>query len=82
MKHSINLWFRQPSWKCVAAAVAHYKTSPNCNAVMQAVDAAFNPDGLDIFEDIEGNEQFRKAFGEKLIQIALSNKLCMSNSEQ
>jgi len=53
----------------VALAIAHYKASPNFDAVIQAVDVAFDVVvGDNIMESVE-------ALKEELIQIALRNRL-------
>ena len=56
----------------MAPAIAHYKASSNCDAVIQAMDAAFNAVGGDDF--MESIEALEKEF----MQIALSNQLCRS----
>ena len=58
----------------MALAIAHYKASPNFDAVIQAMDVAFDVVvGDNIMESVE-------ALKEELIQIALRNRLCRSHS--
>ena len=75
LEHSFFLWDQRKSKDCVAAAITHYKASPNCNAAMQAVDAAINAVGGDNYTGS------MEALGKNLVQIALSNRLCKSHSQ-
>jgi len=77
LEYSFSVWFQNPSDGCLAAAISQYKTSPNCKAVMQAVDTIFSYDGFDHLRDVAVN---RDVFRKKLVQIALNNRLCMSSS--
>jgi hypothetical protein len=77
---AFHLWYQQPSNGCVTAAIAQYITSPNCHAVIQAVDTTFSSNGIDVLKDVDSIELFRDALQERLIQIAQDNRLCMSNS--
>ena len=75
LEHAYFLWDQQDQHRsedCVAPAIAHYKASSNCDAVIQAMDAAFNAVGGDDF--MESIEALEKEF----TQIALSNQLCRS----
>ena len=48
---------------------------------MQAVDEAFKEDGGHLFEEAKGSDNPRvSAFAERLVQIALDNRLRMSHS--
>jgi hypothetical protein len=59
-----------------ATAIKHYRISPNSTIVIEAVDQAFQED----WELIpKKDEQKKKAFIKRLIQIALNNRLCMFN---
>ena len=80
LEHAFHLWDQHPSNGCVAAAIVQYTTSPNCHAVMQAIDTIFSPNGVDFFKDVDSIQLSRKAFGDRLVQIAQDNRLCMSNS--
>jgi len=75
LEYSFSGWFQDPSDGCLAAAISQYKTSPNCKAVMQAVYAIFSYDGFDHLRDVVDN---RDVFQEKLLQIALDNRLSYS----
>jgi hypothetical protein len=75
LEHAYFLWDQRTSPDCVVHAIAHYKASPNCDAVVQAVDAAFDAVGGDDFMESV------KALEEELIQIALRNRLCRSHSQ-
>ena len=75
LEHAYFLWDQHRSKHFMALAIAHYKASHNCHAVMQAVDAAFDAvEGDNIIDSVE-------ALKEKLIQIALRNRLCRSHSQ-
>jgi hypothetical protein len=74
------MWYQHPSDRCLAAAIAQYTTSPNCHAVMQAVNTTFSLNGVENFKDVDSIELSREALGERLVQIAQDNRLCMSNS--
>jgi hypothetical protein len=71
LEHAYFVWDQHTSRDCVTPAIAHYKASSNCDAVIQAMDAAFNAGGDDFMESIEALEKEFK-------QIALSNRLCRS----
>jgi len=58
-----------------AAAIKHYRKSPNSSAVIQAVDQAFKDDGKLILKMGKKYEPKREAFIERLIQITLDNRL-------
>ena len=75
LEHAYFLWDQDKSKDCIAPAIAHYKTSPNCHAVMQAMDAAFDAvEGDNIIDSV-------KALKEELIHIALRNRLCRFHSQ-
>jgi len=75
LEHAFYLWDQHPSDGCVAAAIVQYTTSPNCHAVMQAIDTIFSPNGVDFFKDVDSIQLSRKAFGDRLVQIAQDNQL-------
>jgi len=75
LEHAFHLWDQHPSNGCVAAAIVQYTTSPNCHAVMQAIDTTFSTSGVDIFKDVDSIHLSRETFGERLVQIALDNRL-------
>ena len=70
------MWYQNHSEGCLEAAISQYKMSPHCDAVMQAADAIFGLDGMDILMDAVVNTQSRQALEERLVGIALSNRLC------
>ena len=80
LEHAFHLWDKHLSDGCMAAAIVQYTTSSNCHAVMQAIDTTFSPNGVDIFKDVDSIQLSKEAFGERLVQIAQDNRLCMSNS--
>jgi hypothetical protein len=75
LEYSFSLWYQNPTDGCLAAAISQYKTSPHCKAVMQAVETIFSHDGGGNLRDVEDNSDVLE---EKLVQIALNNRLCMS----
>ena len=81
MEHSFFLWDQKPckDSDCIAAAVDLYKVSSNCHAVMEAVDRVIREDQGQFFQAGKDHEHVREAFAQKLTQIALDNRLCMSN---
>ena len=80
LEHAFHMWYQHPSDRCLAAAIAQYTTSPNCHAVMQAVNTTFSLNGVEYFKDVDSIQLSREALGERLVQIAQDNRLCMSNS--
>jgi len=59
----------------IAAAIKHYRRSPNSSAVIQAVDQVFKEDGELILKRGKEYKPKREAFGKRLTQIALDNRL-------
>ena len=80
-EHSFFLWDQKHSEGCVAAAVDHYKRSPNCGAVKTAVNAVFEEHSGHIFKQntLRQGLEVREEFQKRLIQIALDNRLCKLN---
>jgi len=60
----------------IAAAVKHYRRSPNLSAIIQAVDQTFEDDGKLILKRGKEYEPKREAFIERLVQITMDN--CLS----
>jgi len=67
LEHAFHLWYQHPSDGCVAAAIVQYSTSPNCHAVMQAIDTTF--------KDVDSIQLSKETLGERLVQIAQDNRL-------
>ena len=62
------------------SAIGTYESSGKHATVMQAVDEAFKEDGGHLFKEAKGSEDPRNsAFAERLVQIALDNRLRMSH---
>ena len=77
-EHMFFFWDRDPSNHLIGLAIDLYKRSPNCNAVMKAVDEAFEEyQGHILMPDVSGQLKVTEGFGEKLVGIALDNRLCM-----
>jgi hypothetical protein len=76
------LWDRKPSNKAtfLITAIDAYKTSNKHTAVTQAVDEIFNEHKGRLFEEAKRSRNPSKsAFAERLVQIALDNRLCTSH---
>ena len=69
VEHAFFVWQQKTSVDCIAAVIDLYKESPNSSAVIQAVDEVLNK-GKDL--------NFEETFGQRLIQIVMQNRLCMS----
>jgi len=76
-EHSFYLWDHAPSNSAnhLISAINAYKTSNKHTAVTQAVDDIFK-DGESLFMEAKGsNNPQKSAFGKRLVQIALDNRL-------
>jgi len=77
-EHSFYLWDRESSNKAtfLITAIDAYKTSNKHTAVTQAIDEIFNEDRGHLFKEAKcSRDPKESAFAERLLQIALDNRL-------
>ena len=76
------MWDQAPSNNdaFLISAIKIYESSTTHKIVMDAVDKVFKEDEGHLFDEAKHSQYPQKStFVERLVQIALDNRLCMSN---